>query len=141
MLLLACDSESTPKLPPCNGEIVVKYDPVHFDGETHTLEGGRARYYRRLGNGRLVPSEPPYGTFDFIRYAQELVGRGGSTEAVERWAREMNVVIRPGMDVRELDPEYRARMADEEPARPRFVGVVADEPDWLTRAKRNAPKR
>lgn len=140
-ILLACDVEAVAKLPPADGEVIVKRDPFCFDHETRSILGGKARYFRRTAGGHLVPSEPPYGTREWIEWMVELVGQNGSTDSIHRWARDLGVEVTPGMNPRLLDPEYRMRMADEEPARPVFVGVVADEPEWLTRAKRNAPRR
>jgi hypothetical protein len=86
--LLAVDPETTIKLPPTEGEIVVRREPIHWSPEHGGLQGGRARYYRRLPNGALETREPPYGTRQFEEWAKGMISMGDSTPSVQRWQRE-----------------------------------------------------
>jgi hypothetical protein len=105
-ILLAVDAEAAPRLPPADGEILVRHAPVQFDRDAHSLSGGHPAYFRREGKA-LVPCEPPYGSSAFIAWAQDLIASGGTTDSIQKWARELGIEVVPGMDPALLDPRQR----------------------------------
>lgn len=99
-ILLALDAETAAKLPYSDGgEIVVRYARVHWDAESRQLSGGGASYFRPV-NGKLVPREPPIGTWEFERYARASIARGQWTATIERWVTDRYGAehVRPDFD-------------------------------------------
>jgi hypothetical protein len=70
----------------------VEYDPVFFDRELHTLQGGRAHYFRRVGE-KLLEREPAYGSVDFIIHAEAAAERGEYTPMTLRWFEEQRISL------------------------------------------------
>lgn len=87
-LLLACDPEVVALLPYTSGNIHVEYSPVHWSPETHTISGAVPRYFSRAANGQLTPHDPPFGSADFVAWAEGMVAQGLSTPSIEKWKRE-----------------------------------------------------
>jgi hypothetical protein len=103
-LLLACDAEvQRSEMPPAGGEVEVRYGPLVWSHESHTLSGGEARYYRRVPGGGLAPSEPPYGTWMFERWARDRISEGVSTPSIQRWLTERGVEPKPQLTSEDWD--------------------------------------
>lgn len=113
------EARTVSRLPPTESDVIVRHGSVNFD-PTSGLEVGRTRYYTKLPNGGLVEREPPFGSREFIAYAQDQVSRHHFPDSVLRWCRELGIEARPDMDLRRLDPQA----PNDLDVAPRFVAVL-----------------
>lgn len=113
------ETRTVSRLPPTESDIIVRHGSVNFDPTTG-IEVGRTRYFTKLPNGGMVEREPPFGSVEYVAWAQDQVSRHQFPDSVLRWCRELGIEARPGMDLRRLDP-HAPNDLDEAPV---FVGVV-----------------